>query len=203
MNKRSGWAAIIVGTLLATLPTFVLFQMVTLLFVVPLVLGLLCVLLGVTALRKEGKFVRHVGWIAVTLMLVAVILPFGMIAYHNRLGYPIVLVVPEGYRGPVRLIIDRQQGVDVRLIDEKYTYHIPETGMLLIKDDSPFRQWHSMTAMYTDGKLIPIDHPGNLPSDAVSLHSLGSGARIQGGKREEYIEDFVGTKAELRKYVDR
>ncbi len=203
MNKRSGWAAILVGILTATLPTFVLFQMVTFLFLVPLVLGLLSVLFGVTALRKEGKYGRHVGWIAVILMLLAVLFPFGRIAYHNRLGYPIVLVVPEGYRGPVRLIIDRQQGVDVRVADGKYTYHIPEIGTLVIRDDSPFRQWHSMTAMYTNGKHIPIDYEGKLPPDAVSLHSLGSGVSNQGGKQEEYIENFVGTKAELSKYVDR
>lgn len=203
MNKGSAWAAVVIGTLTATVPTFVLFQAVTFLFVVPLVLGLVCILLGVIALRTGGRFARHVGWIATILMLVAVVLPFGLIAYHNRSGYPIVLVVPDGYRGPVRLIIDRRQGVEVPLVDGKYTYRIPETGTLVIKDDSPFRQWHSMTAVYSSGKPIPIDHEDNLPADAVSLHSLGSGVRTQGGKQEEYIEDFVGTKAELRKYVDR
>jgi hypothetical protein len=203
MNRRSGFAAVIIGILTATIPTFVLFQAVTFLFVVPLVLGMLCVLLGMTALRTGGKFAKHVGWIVVILMLIAVILPFGMIAYHNRSGYPIELVISEGYRGPVRLIIDRQQGVDVPLVDGKYTYRIPETGTLLIKDDSPFRQWHSMTATYTSGKLIPIDYEGDLPPDTVSLHSLGSGVSTQGGKQEKYIEDFVGTRAELRKYVDR
>jgi hypothetical protein len=202
MNKGSGWTALVIGTLTATVPTFVLFQAMTYLFVVPLVLGLVSIILGVTALRNGGWYAGHVGGIAAVLMLVAVVLPFGMIAYYNRSGYPIVLVVPERYRGPVRLIIDRHQGVEVPLVHGKYTYRIPETGTLVIKDDSPFRQWHSMKPMYSSGKPIPIDFEDNLRPDAVSFHSLGSGVSTQGGKEEEYIEDFVGTKAELRKYVD-
>jgi hypothetical protein len=202
MNRRSELSAVIIGALTATIPTFVLFQAVTFLFVVPVVLGMLCVLLGIIALRTGGKYVKHVGWVAVILMLFAVIFPFGMIAYHDRSGYPIEFVISEGYRGPVRLIIDRQQGVDVPLVDGKYTYNIPGTGTLLIKDDSPFRQWHSITATYTNGKPIPTDDEGELPPDTVSLHSLGSGVSTRGGKQEKYIEDFVGTRAELRKYVD-
>src|SRR5437660_1703542 len=127
MNRGSAWVAVVIGTLTATLATFMLFQAATCLFVLPLELGLVCVLLGVTALRTEARYARHVGWIAVILMLIAV-LPFGMIAYHNSSGYPIVLVVPEGYPGPVRLIIDKQRGVDVPLVDGEYKYRIPETG---------------------------------------------------------------------------
>jgi hypothetical protein len=201
MNRSSGWAAVIIGTLTATIPTVMLFQAVTYLFVVPLVLGLLCIVLGVTALRTEGTYGKHVGWIAVILMLVGVIVPFGMIAYYDRSGYPIVLVVPTEYRGPIRLIIDRKNGLEVPLVNKKYTYRVPETGTLLIKDDSPFRQWHSMTVIYANGKLIPNNYEGKLPPDTVSHHSLGSGVKTQDGKRQEYMEDFIGTKAEFKKYV--
>ena len=198
MYKGSAWAAVVIGSLTATLPTIVLFQAVTYLFVVPLLLGLMCIILGVIALSTGGRYGKHIGKIAVILMLIGTVFPFGMIVYYNRSGYPIVLVVPEQYRGPVRLIIDRDQGVEVPLLDGKYTYQIPETGTLVIKDDSPFRQWHSLTAMYSGGKLIPADHEENLPGEIVSIHSLGSGARVQGGKQEEFIEYFVGTKAEWR-----
>jgi hypothetical protein len=203
MRRSSGVVALVIGVLTATIPTFLLFQAVTFLFVVPLALGLLCILLGVIALRTEGRFRPHAGWIAFVIMLIAVALPFEMIAYHDRSGSPIVLVIPNGYRGPVKLIIDREQGKDVPLSDGRYTYQIPEGGTLVIKDDSPFRRWHSMSATYANGKTIPIDDEDSLPPDAVTLHSLGSGVTTQNGKKEEFIEDFVGTKAELRRYVDR
>ena len=83
--------------------------------------------------------------IALVLLLVAVTVPFGLIAYHNRSGYPIVLVIPDDYRGPVLLIIDRERGVDVPLRDGVYEYRIPEGGKLLIRDDQPFCQWHPIT----------------------------------------------------------
>ncbi len=47
MYKGSAWAAVVIGSLTATLPTIVLFQAVTYLFVVPLLLGLMCIILGV------------------------------------------------------------------------------------------------------------------------------------------------------------
>jgi hypothetical protein len=202
MNRPGGRAALVIGVVTATIPTYVLFQAVTFLFVVPLLLGHVCIGLGVLALRTKSRFLRHVGLLAAVLMLIAILLPLGMIAYNSRSGYPIVMVIPEGYRGPVKLVIDRKEGVDVPLEDGKYTFHLPRSGTLRIKDDSPFRQWHSMTAFYTNGEPIPTDDEDHLPPDVVSLHSLGSGVKIQGGTQEEYIEDFVGTKAEFRTYVD-
>jgi hypothetical protein len=190
MNKVSGWVAVLIGILTATIPTFMLMGAVTFLCFVPLVLGLLCVVLGVAALRTDRKFARHIGWIAVILMLVGVCLPGGLMIYHNRSGYPTVIVLPEGYRGPVKLITDRQRGVDVPLLDGKYTYHIPQTGTLVIKDDSPFYQWHPETAMYTSGKRIPIAYEEKLAPGTVAFHHIGSTA------------DFVGTEAELREYLE-
>ena len=203
MNKKAGLAAIVIGVLTVTVPTFILFQAVTYLFVVPLALGIFCIGLGVIFRRTESRFLRGVGWIAVIIMLYAIVLPFGLIAYLNRLGYPIELVIPDGYRGRVRFVIDRTQGVHVQLKDGKYTYHIPQSGTLIIKDDGPFRQWHSLTAVYANGMPIPNDYKDNLPADAVTLHSLGAGVRGQGSEREEFFEKFVGANAERRKYGDQ
>jgi hypothetical protein len=193
--------AVVIGVLTATIPTIILFQGVTFLFVVPLALGIVCIHLGVVALRAEGKRLRHVGWLAVILMLVAVGLPFGMISYHNQPGHSILMVIPEGYRGPVKLIIDKRHGVNVPLVNGTYTYHIPQDGTLRIQDDSPFRKWHTMTAVYTNGNPIPRDDERTQPPDTVFLHSLGSGTSSQEGRQEEYIKDFVGTKSEFQSYI--
>jgi hypothetical protein len=201
MNRSSAVVAMAIGVVTATIPTILLFQAVTYLFVVPLALGVLCVLLGGIALGSEGRLRRHIGWIAIVIMLVAV-LPLGMIAYHHRSGYAIVLVVPDGYRGPVRLVIDRERGVVVPLKNDRYTYHIPDGGTLIIKDDSAFRQWHSESAMYANGDQIPIDYEKRLPPDAITLHSLGAGGETRNGRRVDLIEEFVGSEAELRQYVD-
>ena len=202
VNKNSPTIAVVIGVLTATIPTILLFRAVTFLCFVPLVFGSISILLGLLAFRTDSQLRRHVGWITIGLMFVAVSLPFGIIAYHNQSGYPIVLVINDDYRGPVRLIIDQQNGVDISLKDETYTYVIPASGILVIKDDSPFGKWHSMTATYANGRSIPIDHENNLPSNSITLHSFGYGVRTQNGKEVRDIGYFVGTKAEFRKFVE-
>ena len=130
-------------------------------------------------------------------LIVALIVSTGPIAGCNRSGYPIHFVVPNGYRGPLICLIDRRRGMDVPLADGQYTYRFPENGRLTIKDDAPFRGWHGMTVTYASGTLIPMDHEEGLPPDAVLFHGGGSG-RKDGG--QEYLFDFVGTRAEMMEY---
>lgn len=203
--NTKAWAvfALMIGVLTATIPTFLLFRAVTFLFVIPLFLGLLSISLGVAAIRRGPALGKLAAVIAVALLLVAVAVPIGLIAYYNRTGYPILLVIPDNYRGSVRLVIDRDRGVDVPLRDGVYEYRIPASGKLLIREDQPFREWHTEKAVYVSGKQIPIDVEDDLPADKIVLHSLGSGVRTKNGTTEEYIEYFVGTQADLRTYDDR
>lgn len=202
-NKAWVAVALMIGVLTATIPTFLLFRAVTFLFVIPLLLGLLSISLGLAALRRGSGLSKLAAVIAVVLLVVAVAVPFGLIAYHNRTGFPIVVIVPDNYRGPVLLVIDRDGGVDVPLRDGVYEYRIPASGKLLIRNDQPFRVWHNEKAVYASGKPLPMKIENNLPADMIVLHSLGSGSHTKYGTTEEYIEYFVGTQAELRKYVDR
>jgi hypothetical protein len=72
---------------------------------------------------------------------------------------------------------------------------------MLIKDDTPFRQWHTTKAFYHNGQMIPIDYDRKLPSDTVTFQELGSGVRSKNGKAiEEHIDNFVGTGADLDEY---
>src|SRR6202158_6505662 len=125
MSRISSSVAIAFGVLTATVPTVLLFKAVTLLFMVPLFLGILCTLAGIIALRMPGKFGCHVGWVAAIICLTATVVPFGIIAYYDQPGYAIVLVIPDGYRGQVRLVIDRQYGAETPLSSGRYTYEIP------------------------------------------------------------------------------
>lgn len=201
-NQSSAVIAIMVGVLTAIVPTFVLFRAVTFLFLIPLFLGVASILLGVAALRSSSALGKLTASVSFVLLVVAVVVPFGMIAYHNRSGYPITLVIPDNYRGRVRLVIDKERGVDVPLRVGVYEYRIPESGTLHIRDDEPFRQWHTFRAEYAGGQRIPMDDD-NLRNDMIVLHSLGSGSRTKNGITEEHITYFVGTKEDLRKFDDR
>jgi hypothetical protein len=202
MNRRIGCTAIAIGTATAVIPTIILFAAVTYLFVIPLAIGLFCVFLGITVLLVDGEYAKHVGWIVAILASIGWVAPFGIIAYYEQPGHPIALVVPDGYRGEVKLSVDREQGIKIPLTDGRYVYNISDNGELIIMDAGPFRRWHETTCTYRNGNPIAIAVGDGTSSDAVQLHSLGSGKRFDGVKTEEYVEFFVGTNAELRKHYE-
>jgi hypothetical protein len=73
------------------------------------------------------------------ILILAAILLVAAVGRLDRQGHPIVFVIPEKYQGPITLIIDNQRGEEVPLEGGTYTYQIPESGKLLIKDARPFR----------------------------------------------------------------
>jgi hypothetical protein len=66
---------ILLGGMATTVPTVILYLMVTWLFLIPLVLGSLSVLLGLVALRTESPLRRHAFPIQMILVLVSIFLP--------------------------------------------------------------------------------------------------------------------------------
>lgn len=200
MNREAGSTAIFVGIVVAAIPTIVLFRAVTFLFIVPLLAGMICVAFGIAVRRPESGLGADVAWAGVLVAILGAIVPFGIIAYYDRSGPPIVMVMPEGYRALVKLIVDSQQGIDVPLEGGKYTYYIPESGTLLIKDGSPFRWWHSEGAKFSDGTSLPMSHEG--ARDTVSFHGSGTVSQTVGGKTQVSFENFVGTMAEWEQCVN-
>src|SRR5206468_1761434 len=118
---------------------------------------------------------------AFVLMIVGVAVPFGMIAYHNRPGYPVILVIPNGYRGPVKLVVDRREGVDIPATEGAYRFIVPPGGTLPIKDAGPFHQWHTLTAVFANGGRIPHQYESNRHPEAATLYSLGSSTSTHSG----------------------
>lgn len=203
MNRRATMTALVVGTITVTIPTLILYRAVTFLCFVPLVLGSLTIILGVTTFRPASRLNRFVGSIAFLDLAIAVILPFGLIAYHDGQGHPISLILPKEHRGTVKLILDRRRGVDVPLEDGTYIYRIPASGVMTIRDDSPFRRWQSMRVSYGNGRRIAIADEELTTADEVAIHSLGGfGVRTENGRTEESMQWFVGSRAEKLKFVD-
>ncbi|MGE3805662.1 MAG: hypothetical protein AB7K24_13380 [Gemmataceae bacterium] len=119
----------------AILPTYLLYLRVTYLCLLPLMAGTASILFGIQALRSRATLGSHVGWIALTLSILSVLVSYLVIRQHDRSGQPIVLVIPDGYRGPITLIV-APSGAEVRARDGQYTFQIPESGTLYIRDDS-------------------------------------------------------------------
>lgn len=200
----SGNVAVVIGIFTATVPTILLALNVTYLFVIPLLFGLYCIFLGFCTYRTKSKLGLYSGWFALIIGILATGVPMGVLAHDRATGYPISIVVPVGYRGPVRLIIDGERGQAVPLTDGWYRYRILENGTRIIKDSSPFNRWHTERMIYANGEIIPSDHENNQPPEVVTCRSLGYTSRSSTtGEKQEYMEYFVGTRKDLEGYYEQ
>jgi hypothetical protein len=91
-------------------------------------------------------------------------------------------ILPDGYIGAFRIILDEGHGIDVKVEGGRYIYRIPENGELKVKSFEPFMKTHKETAAYRSGKEIPrVDSTVKL--DVIALRGgMGSGSREVNGK---------------------
>jgi hypothetical protein len=197
-NQNQGVIAVGLGLATAIIPTAILFLMLNLLFWIPLAVGLVFVVLGIRSILKDSWLSQRVGWFALGSMILVVGGTFGITAYLDRSGPPVVIIVPNGFRGPIKLSVDSKNGAEIPLADGRYTVRIPASGHLVIKSADPFTQWHSETAMFENGESLSKDHENRLPPEKVRLIDLGSRLSRSGHSNDESLNYFVGNEFDFR-----
>jgi hypothetical protein len=85
---------------------------------------------------------------------------------------PVHYILPDGYWGMFKIVLDEKNGIEVPLKDGRYTYEIPEDGILRLKSFAPLRQMHEESAAYRSGKEIVLPD-GQVPDDVVALRDVG------------------------------
>jgi hypothetical protein len=114
-------------------------------------------------------------------------------AMFNSVHY----VLPNGYIGLFKIVLDETNGLDVRRKFGRATYEIPPDGVLRVKSFEPFRGWHQVTASYRDGTEISTSiTPGD---DEIAYRNLGSSSR---GHGPITIAIVVGTKEQTNRIVE-
>lgn len=101
-------------------------------------------------------------------------------------GTPVHFVIPNGFKGPIRLTIDPITGKDVVPTNGQFVYAIPADGLVRVKSFEPFRVWHKETASYENGTAIPSEH-----QTWIGIVFYGGGENGQG------MWWFVGTRTEF------
>ncbi len=88
------------------------------------------------------------------------LLPFTLAIWSgcSANGPPVHFVVPNGFTGEIRLILDESGGTEIERINGKLTYQIPLNGVLHVTSFKPFEPWHVQTAAYEDGTPIPQEY---------------------------------------------
>lgn len=110
-------------------------------------------------------------------------------------GPPADFILPDGWRGKFKLVLDRAGGIPIDLDNGHYTYRIPEIGVLRVKSLAPFKQWHGITMAYEGGSSIPgrLD-PGRTPQ-TITFYGL----RVTSSAEDWY---FIGTDDERKAVYD-
>ena len=136
--------------------------------------------------------------IVLNVALAAVIAGFAAGCF--LIGPHIHFVLPDGYVGAFRLVLDEIGGADVEEEGGAYTYRIPKSGELKVKSFQPFMRWHQITASYEGGLEIPSEH-SEVGADVIALRSgSGSGTREVDGKNVGPIilNYVIGTEEHVR-----
>jgi hypothetical protein len=122
-------------------------------------------------------------------------------------GSPVHFVVPVGFEGPVRLILDPVSGVDIPITNGRYIFQIPPNGILYVKTFSQFEPMHVQTASWNDGTSIAQDYhtwvgpngePATLGPDAVVFQGGGVSKR---NDDPEQMTFFIGSGAEYEELL--
>lgn len=139
---------------------------------------------------------------AIRLILIAMTAGLSVSLSSCNYGRNIHFILPDAYTGRFEVVLDEVNGLDVKFENDRYTYQIPQSGVLKVKSFEPFQQWHEETAAYKSGQEIPRDSDD---PNVVALRSLGgSGTRnIEGQNVGPTILGFaVATEAQALKLMD-
>jgi hypothetical protein len=177
MEPRRSWITVAIGIITAFVPTAVYFFAVSLLFPVPLLLGIFIICLGLATDRR-----RTTTFAVIALTACAWIGTCAVTAYLDRSGPPIEFVVPSGFHGTIEIIRDRRNGENLKFEHGRYVVVVPPSGVIRLKDAPPVYHWHEESCRDTDGHPRKLEGKGT----TVGSHQIGSG-------RYEGNEDLDGT----------
>jgi hypothetical protein len=109
----------------------------------------------------------------------------------ERSGLPVEFIVPDGFHGIFVIKEDRNSGAKPEYVEGRVRYTVPVSGVLHTADVRPLRRWHSESAKYLGGKVIP-----NAMTATAEDHVLYPLTSDNDGQ----ITYLIGTKHEYDKY---
>ena len=96
------------------------------------------------------------------------------------------IIVPVNYKGQFQIVKDSHSGVGLQYANNAYTFTIPPSGVLRIKDDSPFGEWHELTVEDENGNAVAVKELGVSPGKRRVSNSSNH-------ERIEFDSRFDGT----------
>ena len=140
------------------------------------------------SMTSEALWRNILKW-CLSIVVVVCIALLGLLALQvwMKRDLTIEFIVPTNYRGTIIIDADDVGGVEPqRARGSIYTYEVPATGKLTVRDFGLFDRPHRVAAQYADGRpLRTINSGGNSENDIV--------LRYVGTHAEDRDQVFVGT----------
>ncbi len=95
-------------------------------------------------------------------------------AWSDRTREPIVMVLPNGYKGIICLKTKQSGEEEIKISNGQYRIEMPESGFRAVSND--FQGWHSYNAEYQDGTTIQYGDEYNTPVNLIAQYSFSSSA---------------------------
>lgn len=111
---------------------------------------------------------------------------------------PVHFIVPNGFRGEIRLVLDPQNGERIGLANGRFTFRIPDNGILHVASFGPLQEPHMQTASYADGSPLLLENEADEAwlSEKIALRGGGM-SRLND---EPYVITYlVGTATDCEK----
>ena len=93
-------------------------------------------------------------------------------AWGDRVQEPIVMVLPNGYKGVINLRTKQPGTEEIKSINGQYRIEFPENGFRAISND--FQGWHSYRAVYQDGTTLIYGDEYTTPVNLIAQYSFNS-----------------------------
>ncbi len=140
---------------------------------IPFVVGTVCLIVGLLPTSPKVKNRRLL--IGLASLGIAFVLALGLIEYADRLGYPVNIIVPDGYTGKMWIVVDKTQGQAPKLVNGVWIFEIPPSGTLLINDDAAFTIGHEEDYYFANGQQINVTNEGygsSYPNEPVGYWAI-------------------------------
>lgn len=128
---------------------------------------------------------------------IATVLLIGLICGCRSRTVLVHYVLPNGYRGPLRIVEGRDDSNGYAFDGLRHVYHFPSSGTLHVKTIWPITEWHRLTAEYEDGSPIYWVEPGPPGPDAIRIRGLGASSDNRGFA---VFWDVVGNEDEVNRW---
>ena len=132
---------------------------------------------------------------AITTYTIVILCLLAFISCDNKSKTELLFIVPNDYRGPIRVVESANDGIQPKKEGTPYILRVPASGEIRIRTLEILESWHRRSAREENGVAIPSAE--EIAPGSVGFHGLGTA--VEGETTTSFY--FVGTRQEAEQFA--